>query len=104
MCAAGFDGLTQTQPNGVLYIVTGAGGKHLYNASFTDNPARWTHADDDHVDYVAKMVSDRHSLSVFDVDGPRLTMAQIDEAGAEIDRIVVTKTSTRLSSAPGLDA
>jgi hypothetical protein len=37
------------------------------------------------------MVTDRHSLSVFDVDGSRLTMAQIDEVGQEFDRIVVTK-------------
>jgi hypothetical protein len=30
-------------------------------------------------------------LSVFDVDGTRLTLAQVDEAGQEIDRITVTK-------------
>lgn len=86
-----FDGVTNTRPNGILYIVTGAGGKHLYDAGFTDNPARWKHADDGHADYVVKMVTDRHSLSVFDVDGTRLTMAQIDEAGQEFDRITVTK-------------
>jgi hypothetical protein len=28
---------------------------------------------------------------VFDIDGKRLTMVQIDEAGQDIDRIVVTK-------------
>ena len=71
--------------------MTGAGGKHLYDAGFTDNPARWTHADDGHADYVVKMVTDRHSLSVFDVDSTRLTMAQIDETGQEIDRITVSK-------------
>jgi len=95
----GFDGVSNTRPDGVLYIVTGAGGKHLYDAGFTDSPSRWTHADDDHVEYVAKMITDRHSLSVFDVDGARLTMTQIDEAGDEIDRFVVTKTSKRISSA-----
>jgi len=93
-----FDGVTNTRPDGVLYIVTGAGGKHLYDAGFTDNPARWTHADDGHVEYVAKMVTDRHSFSVFDVESTRLTMTQIDEAGGEIDRIVLTKTAGRLSS------
>jgi hypothetical protein len=36
-------------------------------------------------------VSDRHSLSVFEVDGTHLTMTQIDDAGHEIDRFVVTK-------------
>jgi hypothetical protein len=87
-----FDGVTNTRPEGILYIVTGAGGKHLYDPGFTDNPDRWTHADDHHADYVVKMVTDRHSLTVFEVDGARLTMAQVDEAGREFDRIAVTKT------------
>ena len=47
----------------------------------------------------AVRVIDRHSFSVFDVDCTRLTMTQIDESGAEIDRIVVTKASKRQSSA-----
>jgi len=86
-----FDGVTRTRPDGVLYIVTGAGGKHLYDPGFTDNPALWTHEDDNHSDYVSRMITDRHSLTVFDVDGKHLTMAQIDEAGDEIDRIAITK-------------
>ncbi|HEY2906842.1 MAG TPA: metallophosphoesterase [Vicinamibacterales bacterium] len=93
-----FDGVANTQANGVLFIVTGAGGKHLYDNGFTDNPSRWTHADDGHEAYVVRMVTDRHSISVFDVDGPRLTMTQIDESGAEIDRFVLTKASRRLST------
>ena len=92
-----FDGVTRTQADGVLYIVTGAGGKHLYDADFTDNPSLWTHAEDDRVDYVARMVSDRHSLSVFDVDGGRVTLTQVDESGQHIDRITVTKTDRRRS-------
>ena len=86
-----FDGLTHTRPDGVLYIVSGAGGKHLYDPGFTDDPSRWTHAEDDHEDYVVRMVTDRHSLTVFDIDGGRLTMAQVDETGVEFDRITVTK-------------
>jgi hypothetical protein len=86
-----FDGMKNTQPDGVLYIVTGAGGKHLYDPGWTDASDRWIHEEDGHADYVVRMVTDRHSLTVFDVDGPRLTMAQIDEGGREFDRIVVTK-------------
>jgi hypothetical protein len=86
-----FDGVTHTRPTGILHIVTGAGGKHLYDLDFTDNPTKWQHADDDHADYVVKMVTDRHSLTVFDIDGRQLTMVQIDETGAEIDRLTVTK-------------
>jgi hypothetical protein len=86
-----FDGVGNTRPNGILYVVTGAGGKHLYDAGWTDNPTRWLHPEDGHAGYVVKMVTDRHSLTVFDVDGPRLTMVQIDESGQEFDRIRVTK-------------
>ena len=56
-----------------------------------DTPARWIRPEDGNVDYVVKMVTDRHSLTVFDVDGRKLTMTQIDESGQEFDRIVVTK-------------
>ena len=45
-----FDGVTRTRPDGVLHIVTGAGGKHLYDPGFTNNPALWTHEDDKHAD------------------------------------------------------
>ncbi len=86
-----FDGVSETHADGVLYIVTGAGGKHLYDPGYTNNPSLWTHEEDSHADYVVKMVTDRHSVTVFDVEGERLLMRQIDESGAEIDRITVTK-------------
>jgi len=85
-----FDGSRRTRADGVLHIVTGAGGKHLYEPEFTDNPSSWIY-DDPGSDHVVKMVSNRHSLSLFDVEGPQLTMRQIDETGQELDRIVVTK-------------
>jgi hypothetical protein len=90
-----FDGVTRTVPDGVLYIVTGAGGKHLYDAGFTDSPERWIHTQDDNVDYVVRMVTDRHSLTVVDVDGGRLTLTQVDETGQTFDRIVLTKPAAR---------
>jgi 3',5'-cyclic AMP phosphodiesterase CpdA len=86
-----FDGVKQTRADGILHIVTGAGGKHLYDPGWTDTPARWIRPEDDNADYVVKMVTDRHSLTVFDVDGQKLTMTQIDESGREFDRIAVTK-------------
>ena len=86
-----FDGVTRTRADGVRHIVTGAGGKHLYDPGFTDNAALWTHEDDNHADYVCRMITDRRSLTVFDVDGRRLTMAQVDEAAHEIDRIMISK-------------
>jgi predicted MPP superfamily phosphohydrolase len=86
-----FDGISNTQASGVIYVVTGAGGKHLYDPGYTDAPHRWLHEEDGNADYMVTMVTDRHSLTVFDVDGERLTLTQVDEAGHEFDHITVTK-------------
>ena len=86
-----FDGVTNTRANGVIHIVTGAGGKHLYNPGFTNAPERWRHPEDNNIEYVAQFVSDRHSLTLFEIDGKTLSLRQIDEFGQEIDAIRVTK-------------
>lgn len=86
-----FDGAANTRPNGIIHILTGAGGKHLYDSSFNDNPANWVHEGDDIHKAVAKFKSARHSFTCFDIEGPKATMTQVDELGEEIDRIVVTK-------------
>ncbi len=88
-----FDGAKNTRANGVIHIVTGAGGKHLYDneVEWNTNPAKLRHPEDGNVDYVARFVSDVHSLTVFDVEGKRLTLRQINQFGDEIDRITVEK-------------
>ena len=86
-----FDGRRHTKAEGVIYVTTGAGGKHLYDVDYTGDPAKWLHPEDNNTAYVANFISDRHSLTVFDLDGRTLRMAQIDENGREIDRITVTK-------------
>lgn len=86
-----FDGRAATRPDGILYIVTGAGGNNLYDAQSNENPAKWRHPEDDHVEYVERLVSDRHSLTVVDMDARRLHFRQIDEWGREIDQFVVSK-------------
>ncbi|HXY32518.1 MAG TPA: metallophosphoesterase [Gemmatimonadaceae bacterium] len=87
-----FDGHAVTKPSGVIYITTGAGGKELYDPGFTDRPERWLRPDDGNVAYVSRMVTDRHSFSLFEIGHGGLTMSQIDETGRTIDRIHVTKT------------
>lgn len=86
-----FDGVTQTRPDGVIYITTGAGGKHLYDPGFTTDPSKWRHPEDNNADYVSRFVSDRHSLTVLDLDAHSLSLTQIDEYGQTIDRVHVTK-------------
>lgn len=86
-----FDGKTVTRPQGVLHIVTGAGGKHLYDPQHTANPSKWLHPEDGNADYVQRFVSDRHSLSIIDLDAHSLTFTQVDEYGNTIDQFHVTK-------------
>jgi hypothetical protein len=64
-----FDGTTDTTPDGVLYIVTGARGAGAYDPDQTDNQPTWQ-------EYTAKLVGDICSFT-----------------GVELDRIVVTKPS-----------
>lgn len=87
-----FDGNSVTKPNGILYIVTGAGGKHLYDPQSNANPKSWQHAEDDYADYLERFISDRHSLTVFDMDHTSLRLTQVDEWGNVIDRCLVTKS------------
>jgi hypothetical protein len=79
-----FDGVKDTTPDGVLYIVTGAGGAGAYDPDQTDNQPTWQ-------PYTLKFISDMYSFTTVDVKGATLTLKQISEAGAELDRIVVTK-------------
>lgn len=86
-----FDGQRVTQTHGVIYLTTGAGGKHLYDPDFTNSRSKWLRPEDGNVDYVDRLIADRHSLSVIDIDGPVLTLRQIDEWGGEVDRARITK-------------
>jgi hypothetical protein len=79
-----FNGQSDTTPDGVIYLVTGAGGQHLYNPEQQDDPASWQ-------EFTYKHVSKVHSLTVADVDGSRLTVRQLTPDGDEVDRFVITK-------------
>ena len=79
-----FNGQSDTTPEGVIYIVTGAGGQHLYNPEQQDDPASWQ-------EFTFKHVSKVHSLTVADIEGSTLTIRQLTADGDEVDRFVVTK-------------
>lgn len=79
-----FNGTTDTTPEGVLYIVTGAGGAHLYNPEQQDDPASWQ-------EFTFKHVSKVHSLSVVEVDGKSLLLKQVTTDGEEVDRFTLTR-------------
>jgi hypothetical protein len=79
-----YDGDTRTRPDGVIYVITGAGGARLYNAEQTGAPKSWQ-------PYTARFVSNVHSLTVVDVTPDALTVRQVSDAGDEIDRFVVSR-------------
>jgi acid phosphatase type 7 len=79
-----FNGLSDTTPEGVIYVVTGAGGQRLYNPEQQDDPASWQA-------FTYKHVSRVYSLTVADVDGATLTVRQLTPDGEEVDRFVISK-------------
>jgi hypothetical protein len=83
-----FDGVRDTTPDGVLYVVTGAGGQRLYNPEQNDDPDSWQK-------FTAKFVSTVHSLTVADVNGRTLTVRQVTADGQELDRFTITKERAR---------
>lgn len=79
-----FDGKTRTRPDGVIYLVTGAGGARLYDSE--------QHGDESSLqEFTARFVSNTHSLTVVDVEAARLTVRQITAEGEEVDRFIVTR-------------
>jgi acid phosphatase type 7 len=79
-----FDGKSRTRPDGVIYLVTGAGGARLYNRDQNDDAASWQ-------EFTAKFVSNVHSLTIVDVDAAKVFVRQVSDEGEELDRFIVTK-------------
>ena len=79
-----FNGKKNTKPNGVIYIVTGAGGQSLYNREQTKDRDSWQK-------FTIKFESRVHSFTVLDVDGNTLVLRQLDINGKEVDRVRITK-------------
>lgn len=79
-----FDGETKTRPNGVIYITTGAGGAKLDPSGIHWRKGDWK-------PFTHKLIGDRHSFTVCDLEESMLTIRQLDMSGKEIDRFVITK-------------
>jgi hypothetical protein len=80
----GYDGVARTRADGVIYIITGAGGSGLDEAQQTNNPATWQ-------PFTRAFIADVPSLTVVDVNGRRLTVRQVSGDGQELDRFTLTK-------------
>ncbi len=87
-----FDGVTNTMPKGIIYIVTGAGGAGLYDPIQSGKPDLWKHDPQENwVPFTAKMVSDIHSFTMIETNGKVLTLKQLNVKGEVFDEIKVTK-------------
>jgi len=89
-----FDGMTNQRPDGIIHVVSGAGGMRLHDAHLHGrpvleniNPANW-------VPITAKLVADRYSFSDVTVTPDHFTLRQIDDTGQEIDCFEIRKQRT----------
>ena len=67
-----------------VVIVTGAGGAPHDSEYLHRRPHLWE-------PFTYKLIGDRFSFTVCDIDGDQLTLRQVDADGLEIDRIVITR-------------
>jgi len=87
-----FNGIDKTKAEGIIYIVTGAGGAALYETEISDRPDLWKKdLPGNWVPYTAKLVSDRHSFTMIETEGKKLLLQQIDANGEVFDEIIITK-------------
>ena len=72
------------KPQGIIYIVSGAGGAELYNPEQQSDPASWQ-------TFTNKFISQVNSLSVVDIEGKTLRMKQVSETGKVVDSFRIAK-------------
>jgi hypothetical protein len=79
-----YDGAAKTRPDGIIWIVTGAGGAGLYNKEQEGDRQSWQ-------EFTLRFVSTIHSFTLVDVSPDRVTVRQVDANGKEIDRFALTR-------------
>jgi hypothetical protein len=89
-----YDGIKQTVPRGVLYIITGAGGATLHDTRLESQPATWQ-------PFTERVASTVHSYTLMDVTRDRLDIRQVDVEGKVIDAFAITRPSPLPGAAPG---
>jgi predicted phosphodiesterase len=79
-----YDGKNNTQANGVIYLVTGAGGQDLYNPEQEKDPDSWQK-------FTHKFFSTDNSLTYIESKGETLHFKQIAASGKIVDEFKLTK-------------
>ncbi|MFN2456891.1 MAG: metallophosphoesterase [Chitinophagaceae bacterium] len=87
-----FDGKRRMKPDGVVYIVTGAGGAGLYDTAFSNKPNLWAHEPEANwVPFTVKLISHVYSYSLIETSTDQLIFQQLDVEGRLLDRIRIKK-------------
>lgn len=87
-----FDGITNTKADGIIYIITGAGGAGLYDTDLSNKPETWKkETKENWVPFTVKLISDVHSFTMIETEEKKLTLRQINLRGEIIDEIHMTK-------------
>ncbi|MFI5129433.1 MAG: metallophosphoesterase [Chitinophagales bacterium] len=87
-----FDGSKKNEPDGIIYIVTGAGGARLYDTALSEKPERWVHTPAENwMPFTVKLISRTHSFSMIETKNDRLILRQFDTKGNELDKIELEK-------------
>lgn len=73
-----------TSPNGVIYLVTGAGGAGLSGIFQAKDPDTWQ-------EFTHKFIAPPHSFTMCDVTGRTLHVRQISHDGEELDHFSIKK-------------
>jgi len=80
-----FDGQHHTQPDGIIYIVSGCGGnRQFHSPEQTDHPASWQ-------TFTARYNASVHQFTQLDVHDTTLTVKQISVDGDALDQFSLTK-------------
>ena len=79
-----FDGVRNTRAKGIIYIISGAGGRNPVTPEQTGKPSTWQA-------FTTKFIANTNSLTVADLDGKALHVRQLAASGEELDRFTVTK-------------
>jgi predicted phosphodiesterase len=79
-----FDGINSTKANGIIYIVTGAGGQDLYNPEQELDTDSWQK-------FTYKFFSTDHSLTYIQSIGDTMHIKQIASSGKVVDEFILSK-------------
>jgi acid phosphatase type 7 len=79
-----FDGEKNCKPDGVVYVVTGAGGADLSGGNLEAEPGQW-------LPFTRAFSSKRHSFTFCRVEPGRLSVEQIGDDGQPVDRFLIVK-------------